>query len=78
MRSKILLILGIFLLAIGLVATFYYEMQYPFTDVLDPMVSPSRVYPYQSIGILLDAAGVTSMALGLLAHNYQESKAHAY
>jgi len=64
-RSNVLLILGIFLLAIGLVAASYFEMQYSHADVLS---IPRRVYPYQTIGILVDAVGFTFMALGFVVN----------
>jgi vacuolar-type H+-ATPase subunit I/STV1 len=57
-RNKGLIIFGIILLAIGLVASFYSQTEYP---------SGGRMtYPYQSIGILLDVAGIVFVALGFL------------
>jgi uncharacterized membrane protein len=59
-RNKGLVIFGIILLAIGLVASFYAQRKYP--NSLDEEMT----YPYQSIGILLDVAGIVFVALGLL------------
>jgi drug/metabolite transporter (DMT)-like permease len=52
-RNKGLIIFGIILLAIGLVASFYFVTEFM-----------EHKYPYQSIGILLDVAGIVFVALG--------------
>jgi drug/metabolite transporter (DMT)-like permease len=60
-RNKGLIVFGIALLIIGLVASFYQEQvtssSYPYKET---------VTPYQSVGILLDVAGIVFVALGLL------------
>jgi hypothetical protein len=48
-RNKGLIIFGIILLAIGLVASFYSQREY------QPIgFDYSMIYPYQSVGIMLD------------------------
>jgi drug/metabolite transporter (DMT)-like permease len=59
-RNKGLIIFGIILLMIGLVASFYGYHENPYS------ASSPMVYPYQSIGILLDVAGIVFIALGFL------------
>jgi len=63
-RNKGLVIFGIILLAIGLFASFYQVTQLvgqpPF------LVEYQVVTPYQSVGIVLDVAGIIFLALGLL------------
>lgn len=60
-RNKGLIVFGIVLLIIGLVASFYQEQvtssSYPYKET---------VTPYQSVGILLDVAGIVFVALGFL------------
>ena len=62
-RNKGLIIFGIVLLGIGLFASFYSEQKYP--GAVTPF-DLERTYPYQSVGILLDVAGIIFVALGLL------------
>jgi uncharacterized membrane protein HdeD (DUF308 family) len=53
-----LFLFGIILLVIGLVASFYPNPSYP--------IYSASEYPYQSIGILLDVAGIILILLGFL------------
>ena len=70
-------IFGIILLAIGLFASFYRVIH----DVGQPpeAVIPQMVYPYQSVGITLLAAGIIFIALGFLypQKETQKMKEHA-
>lgn len=59
-RNKGLVIFGIILLVIGLVASFYHA-----TETYEGLTF-DKGYPYQTIGILLDVAGIVFVALGLL------------
>jgi len=54
-----LVALGIVLLLIGLVASFYYESKTIFG------IEYQRTYPYQGVGLALIVAGVLSIALGV-------------
>jgi glucan phosphoethanolaminetransferase (alkaline phosphatase superfamily) len=58
------IVFGVILLAIGLFASFYRIIH----DVGQPpeAVIPKMVYPYQSVGIILLAAGIIFIALGFL------------
>jgi drug/metabolite transporter (DMT)-like permease len=56
-RNKGLIIFGIILLAIGLVASFYSQMDHFYGRM---------TYPYQGIGIVLDIGGIVFTALGFL------------
>jgi uncharacterized membrane protein len=58
-RNKELMILGIVLLLIGSVASYYQWTQYE-THVLD---IPQIVYPYNNVGIILLVAGIIFIAL---------------
>jgi hypothetical protein len=60
-RNKGLIIFGIILLVIGLVASFYSKTEFPSGGYIFRLT-----YPYQSIGILLDVAGIVFIALGFL------------
>jgi drug/metabolite transporter (DMT)-like permease len=59
-RNKGLIIFGIILLAIGLVASFYHD-----TETFEG-IPIDKGYPYQTIGVLLDVAGIVFIALGFL------------
>ncbi len=59
-RTKRLMIFGIILLAIGLFASFYY------TKGISPSGYTASTYPYQTIGILFDGAGIICIVLWLL------------
>ncbi|MCJ7633128.1 hypothetical protein MUP77_12145 [Candidatus Bathyarchaeota archaeon] len=59
-KNKGLIVFGIILLAIGLFASFYQVTHYV------QHVGYETVTPYQSIGIVLDVAGMVFMALGFL------------
>ena len=52
--------LGIVLLVIGLVASFYYESKSIFG------IEYQRIYPYQNIGIALIIVGVLLIIVGVL------------
>lgn len=56
--NKGLLIFGIILLLIGLGASFYYESKSIFG------VEYQRIYPYQSIGMVLVLAGIVFIGIG--------------
>ena len=60
MNRGLLILFGIILLAIGLFASFYQETHY-FLHI-----GYETVTPYQSIGIVLDIAGIVFIALGFL------------
>lgn len=62
-RNIGLFFFGIILLVIGLVASFYSHTEYP--------TSGRVVYPYQSVGLLLDVAGIVFVALGFLYPSYK-------
>jgi hypothetical protein len=53
--NKVLIFFGIILLIIGLVASFYHE----------PVIGITTC-PYQNVGMVLDASGIVSVAIGLL------------
>ena len=68
-KNKGLLLLGAFLLVVGLIASFYHAMEtntilggtpYQYTYVVD------KGYPYQGIGAVLVIAGIVFVALGFL------------
>lgn len=53
-----LVALGVFILVIGLVASFYYESKTIWG------IEYQRVYPYQNVGIALVLGGIVCLALG--------------
>jgi drug/metabolite transporter (DMT)-like permease len=69
-RNKGLIIFGIILLVIGLVASFYpqtgTEERFNSDTGRNEMVTVILGYPYQTVGILLDVAGIVFVALGFL------------
>ena len=64
-KNKNMIFLGVVLLAIGLVAAFYYESKTIFG------IEYMRTYPYQNVGIALIVVGVMLIAGGFL---YQPQK----
>jgi len=62
-KNKGLLLFGIILLLIGLVASFYVQVE-TFTTSWGEVWEVSRNYPYQGIGIVLVLAGIIFVAIG--------------
>jgi len=60
-----LLFLGVILLSIGLVASFYAEVK-TLPDLYGYSVEISRNYPYQNVGIVLILSGITLFTIGLV------------
>jgi len=60
-KNKEILILGIILLLVGLVASFYVEVRT--IDLFGTPIEISRTYPYQSIGVVLVLVGAGFIAL---------------
>ena len=66
-----LVLIGIVLVVIGLIATFYY-VELP---QLFHFITHARFgYPYQTIGIILTIAGLVTLALGVSTHQERLSR----
>jgi len=61
--NKGLLVFGVILLLIGLVASFYVQVE-TFTTSWGEVWEVGRNYPYQGIGIVLVLAGIIFVAIG--------------
>jgi hypothetical protein len=62
-----LLFLGVILLSIGLIASFYAEVKNLTEPIYGYTIEVSRTYPYQNLGLILVVSGIALSTIALYA-----------